>query len=146
MRLLLAVVAGVVIANVVFLLVGFVGDALYPTPPELLDPQTPEETAARVEGRRRVDWLWSWWVACLEGSLGEWSQGWSHGGGPSQWRLSSGAALAVGCVFLLSLLPRAALVSHRTGRLFSAVLCSWRSGSGPLSVCWCRLQIGPRIR
>lgn len=52
MRLLLAVVAGVVIANVVFLLVGFVGDALYPTPPELLDPQTPEETAARVEGAK----------------------------------------------------------------------------------------------
>ena len=50
MRLLLAVVAGVLVANVVFLLVGFVGEALYPTPPELLDPQTPEETAARVEG------------------------------------------------------------------------------------------------
>ena len=50
MRLLLAVVAGVLVANVVFLLVGFVGEALYPTPPESLDPQTPEETAARVEG------------------------------------------------------------------------------------------------
>ena len=50
MRLLLAVVAGVVVANVVFLLAGFVGEALFPTPPELLDPQTAEETASRVEG------------------------------------------------------------------------------------------------
>ena len=50
MRLLLAVVAGVAVANVVFLLAGLVGEALFPTPPELLDPQTPEETAARVEG------------------------------------------------------------------------------------------------
>ena len=52
MRLLLAVVAGVVVANVVFFLASFVGEALYPTPPELLDPQTPEETAVRVEGAR----------------------------------------------------------------------------------------------
>ena len=52
MRILLAVVLGVVAANVVFLLVGFVAEWAYPTPPELLDPQTPEETAERVEGAR----------------------------------------------------------------------------------------------
>ncbi len=49
MRLLLAVVLGVIAAHVVFFLVGFVAEWAYPTPPELLDPQTPEETAVRVE-------------------------------------------------------------------------------------------------
>lgn len=42
-------VLGIVVANVVFMAMGFLADALYPTPPELLDPQTAEETAARVE-------------------------------------------------------------------------------------------------
>ena len=51
-RLLLAVVLGVVIAHVVFFLVVFAAEWLFPTPPELLDPQTAEETAARVEGAR----------------------------------------------------------------------------------------------
>ncbi len=46
----LAVIVAVVVAHVVFFAMGFAGEALYPTPPELLDPQTPEETAARVEG------------------------------------------------------------------------------------------------
>ena len=48
LRTILAVVLGVIAANVVFLLVGVVAEAMYPTPPELLDPQTAEETAARV--------------------------------------------------------------------------------------------------
>lgn len=51
-RPVLAVVLGVVIAHVVFFLVGFAAEWLFPTPPELLDPQTAEETAARVEGAR----------------------------------------------------------------------------------------------
>ena len=50
LRALSAVVVGVLVAHVVFFLVGYAAEWLYPTPPELLDPQTPAETAARVEG------------------------------------------------------------------------------------------------
>ena len=52
LRTLLAIVVAVAVAHVVFFVVGFAAEWLYPTPPELLDPQTPEETAARVEGAR----------------------------------------------------------------------------------------------
>ena len=51
-KALLAILLAVVVAHVVFFAVGFAAEWLYPTPPELLDPQTPEETAARVEGAR----------------------------------------------------------------------------------------------
>lgn len=52
LRGVLAVLLGVVIAHLVFFLMGFAAETLYPTPPELLDPQTPEETAARVESAK----------------------------------------------------------------------------------------------
>ena len=52
LRVFLAVVVGVVVGNVVFLAMGVVSNAVYPTPPELMDPQTPEETAARVDAAR----------------------------------------------------------------------------------------------
>lgn len=48
MRNVLAVISGLLVANVVFLLGSLVANALYPTPPELMDPQTPESTALRV--------------------------------------------------------------------------------------------------
>ena len=48
LRKILAVILGVIAGNVVFFLVGIVADRIYPTPPELLDPQTPEATALRV--------------------------------------------------------------------------------------------------
>ena len=47
-RKILAVVLGVIVGNGVFFLVGIVADRIYPTPPELLDPQTPAATALRV--------------------------------------------------------------------------------------------------
>ncbi len=47
-RKMLAVVLGIIVGNGVFFLVGIVADRIYPTPPELLDPQTPEATALRV--------------------------------------------------------------------------------------------------
>ena len=47
-RKILAVILGVIVGNVVFVLVGVVAERMYPTPPELLDPQTPEATALRV--------------------------------------------------------------------------------------------------
>ncbi len=49
LRKILAVVLGVVAGNVAFFLVGMAADRIYPTPPEMLDPQTPEATALRVE-------------------------------------------------------------------------------------------------
>ena len=48
LRKILAVILGVIVGNVVFFLVGIVANRIYPTPPELLDPQTPEATALRV--------------------------------------------------------------------------------------------------
>ena len=48
MRKILAVVLGVLAANVVFFLGSVAADRFYPTPPELMDPQTPEATALRV--------------------------------------------------------------------------------------------------
>ena len=49
LRGFLAIVIGVVVGNTVFLAAGAVSNAVYPTPPELMDPQTPEETAERVD-------------------------------------------------------------------------------------------------
>ena len=46
-RKMLAVVLGIIVGNGVFFLVGIVADRIYPTPPGLLDPQTPETTALR---------------------------------------------------------------------------------------------------
>ena len=48
----LAIVVGVIVGNTVFLAGGAVSNAVYPTPPELMDPQTPEETAERVDAAR----------------------------------------------------------------------------------------------
>ena len=48
MRNILAVVLGVIVANIVFFLGSVAADRFYPTPPELMDPQTPEATALRV--------------------------------------------------------------------------------------------------
>ena len=48
LRRIFAVILGVIVGNVVFFLVGIVADRIYPTPPELMDPQTPEATALRV--------------------------------------------------------------------------------------------------
>ena len=49
LRGVLAVVVGVIVGNLVFLAGGAVSSAVYPTPPELMDPQTPEQTAERVD-------------------------------------------------------------------------------------------------
>ena len=48
MRHVLAVILGVIAANVVFFLGSVAADRFYPTPPALMDPQTPEATALRV--------------------------------------------------------------------------------------------------
>ena len=48
MRNILAVILGVIVANVVFFLGSVAADRFYPTPAELMDPETPEATALRV--------------------------------------------------------------------------------------------------
>ena len=49
MRRILAIILGVVVGNAIFLLVSLVAGQLYPPDPELVDPQTPEATAQRVD-------------------------------------------------------------------------------------------------
>ncbi len=66
MRSLLAILAGVIAANVVFFIVASGANLLYPTPPELMDPQTPEETTARVDAADAVGLL----LVVLGGALG----------------------------------------------------------------------------
>ena len=48
----LAIVVGVIVGNFMLLAGGAVSNTVYPTPPELMDPQTPEETAERVDAAR----------------------------------------------------------------------------------------------
>ena len=48
MRKILGVILGVLTANGVFFLVSLAANRIYPTPAELMDPQTPEATALRV--------------------------------------------------------------------------------------------------
>ncbi|MYB77604.1 MAG: hypothetical protein F4X83_11030, partial [Chloroflexi bacterium] len=47
MRKVLAVISGLLVANVVFFLGSLVAKGLYTTQPELMDPQTPAATALR---------------------------------------------------------------------------------------------------
>ena len=48
MRTVLAVIVGAAVASAVFFACGMVANLLAPTPPELMNPQTPEATEARV--------------------------------------------------------------------------------------------------
>ena len=48
MRNVIATVFGALVANVVFFLGSFAANQFYPTPSELMDPETPEATALRV--------------------------------------------------------------------------------------------------
>lgn len=47
-RTIVAVIVGLIASQAVFFLLGVFANRLYPTPPELMDPQTPEATALRV--------------------------------------------------------------------------------------------------
>ncbi len=49
MRRILAIILGVVVGNAIFFLVSLVAGQLYPPDPDLVDPQTPEATAQRVD-------------------------------------------------------------------------------------------------
>jgi hypothetical protein len=57
MRKVLAVILGAVVGTFTLLLVGFVANAISPTPPELMDPATPEAVARRVAAATMSTWL-----------------------------------------------------------------------------------------
>ena len=57
MRNAIAVVLGAVTGSIVFFLVGMVANVIQPTPPELMDPATPEAVALRVASAPLFTWL-----------------------------------------------------------------------------------------
>ncbi len=48
MRNSVAVILGSVVGTIIFYIVGVIANAIHPTPPELMDPATPEAVAQRV--------------------------------------------------------------------------------------------------
>ena len=56
-RKIIAVIIGAVLANLIFLLVGMVANAISPTAPELMDPQTSEAVANRVAATSTFTWI-----------------------------------------------------------------------------------------
>ena len=57
MRKFLAVTLGAAVATIILLLVGMIANAIYPTPPELMDPATPEAVTLRVASAPMFTWL-----------------------------------------------------------------------------------------
>ena len=103
----LAIVVGVIVGNFVLLAGGAVSNAVYPTPPELMDPQTPEETAERVDAARTGGLA----LVVLGAALGGLAAGASAGYVARRQALPVAVVLAVllalawGALLLLRLLP-----------------------------------------
>lgn len=57
MRKILAIAAGALIGSLTLLLIGAIANTISPTPPELMDPATPEAVAQRVNGTSLSTWL-----------------------------------------------------------------------------------------
>jgi hypothetical protein len=57
MRKTLAVILGAVVGTIILLMVGIIANAIHPTPPELMDPATPEAVAQRVASTPTSTWL-----------------------------------------------------------------------------------------
>ena len=57
MRKILAVILGGIVGSITLLMVGMVANAIHPTPPELMDPATPEAVAQRVASAPMFTWL-----------------------------------------------------------------------------------------
>ena len=57
MRKYLAVITGAVVGSITLLMIGMIANALNPTPPELMDSQTPEAVAQRVDATSTSTWL-----------------------------------------------------------------------------------------
>ena len=70
MRTLFAVILGAVVATTILLSVGALANALRPTPPELMDPATPEAVAQRVAAASLGTWLSTLFGLALGAFLG----------------------------------------------------------------------------
>jgi hypothetical protein len=57
MRKILAVILGAIVGTIALFMVGIIANAIHPTPPELMDPATPEAVAQRVASTRTSVWL-----------------------------------------------------------------------------------------
>ena len=134
LRKSLAVILGVVVGNVIFFLVSIVSDRIYPTPPELLNPQTPEATALRVTTAEVNGLL----LVLLGSALG------AFFGGIIGAAIAKGKIVAVTSAIggLLSpwafysfyvFLSSKTLVSYRYANRFPRFLLSWRSCSNAIS-------------
>ena len=128
MRKILAVVLGVLVANVVFFLGSVAADRFYPTPPELMDPQTPEATALRVAAAETNGLM----LVILAGALG------GLVGGFIGAKVAKGSTVAVtsaiggllsllGPLLLLRVLSCTAVVPHRHAHCVPGFHLSWRS-------------------
>lgn len=91
----LAVVLGLVAGSTVFFLVSIVANVFYPTPPDLQDPQTPEETVARVEAAAVGGLLMVLVGGALGGIVGGAAGGWAA------LRKAIGVSVVVGALLSL---------------------------------------------
>ncbi len=57
MRMILAVISGAVVGSLIFFGFGFIANLISPTPPELMDPATPEAVELRVAFTSTATWL-----------------------------------------------------------------------------------------
>ena len=57
MRKVFAVVLGAVVGTIILFIVGLIANSINPTPPELMDPATPEAVALRVASTPTFTWL-----------------------------------------------------------------------------------------
>ncbi len=57
MRKSIAVILGAIVGTIIFFMVGVIANAIHPTPPELMDPATPEAVAQRVASVSASTWL-----------------------------------------------------------------------------------------
>ena len=56
-RKILAVILGAAVGSAAFFLAGMIANAINPTPPELMDPKTPEDVEKRVAATSTGTWL-----------------------------------------------------------------------------------------
>ena len=57
MRKILAIILGALVGSITLFMVGMIANAINPTPPELMDPATPEAVAQRVASASMSTWL-----------------------------------------------------------------------------------------
>jgi hypothetical protein len=55
--MIFAVILGAVVGTIIFFTAGVIANAIHPTPPELMDPATPEAVAQRVASTPTGIWL-----------------------------------------------------------------------------------------